>query len=118
MKAMIATMLLAISGVAAADTIDLGYTPGWGATHEYLNVANAYGLDIDIVIGGTAGVNLQGDLFTGPYFGSGVPFVVTDADGAQLTVTLNETSVRKCTKSGRGQTCHNVYTLIDGTISE
>lgn len=119
MKSIYGLLALAIAGIAHADTVELNRTVGFGATHEYLNVANAYGLDIDIVIGGTAGVNIEGDLFTGAYFGSGVPFVVTDSEGAQLTVVLNETSETRCTHSGRGAgACHKVYTLVSGTITE
>lgn len=94
-------------------------TLGFGATHEYLNVQNSVGIPLSIVIDANeAGVNVGGDVFTGTYLGSGVQFVVTDPDGAQLFVTLNETSARKCTGSGRGQNCHNVWTLVSGEIAE
>lgn len=41
-----------------------------------------------------------------------------DLNGEVALVTLTDTSRRVCTRSGRGQSCHSVWQLLSGTISQ
>ena len=137
MKSLICSLVL-ISGVAQAETVDLYTALGFGALHQYHDVDTSLcttvpcdpAVQVTIYISTLASVNVPppksiqlwfgSDLagaFTGPYYGSALPTVlVSAATGSQITVTLNETSRRVCTRSGRGQTCHEVWTLFSGVL--
>ena len=137
MKSFICSLLL-VSAVAQADTIDLYTALGFGALHQYHNVDTSLcttvpcdpANQVTVYISTLASVYIPppmsielwfgSDLagaFFGPYYGSGLPTVLTStATGNQITVTLNETSRRVCTSSGRGQNCHQVWTLLSGVV--
>jgi len=137
MKSLICSLLL-ISGVANADSIDLYTALGFGALHQYHNVDTSLcttvpcdpSVQVTIYISTLASVynpppmsiqlwfgsDLAGAYY-GPYYGSGMPTVLANkTTGGQITVTLNETSRRVCTSSGRGQNCHQVWTLFSGQV--
>jgi len=118
MKILIAVGMLAFAGAASAENIDLYTTGGWGALHQYHDVGNSANALLSIYIGvsGSASVYLDDDVFSGLYNGSGVRSVFTNGAGVQITLTINETSRRVCVLQGRGQYCHTVWTLLDGTL--
>lgn len=139
MRALVLFFLaLGVALVASADTVDLYTTGGWGALHQYHNVdtslcttvpcdpADQVTIYISTLPWYTSpppqsiqlwfGADLAHS-YTGPYYGSGVPTTLSGpVPLAQITVTLNETSRRVCTHSGRGQNCHEVWTLTSGSI--
>lgn len=117
MKSLLAVAMLAFAGLASAEQVDLYQTGGWGALHQYHDVANSANAAITIYIGvsGSAAVYMDGDVYMGTYNGSGIPSVFTSGRG-QITLTINETTRRACTYSGRGQHCSTIWTLVEGTL--
>jgi len=139
MKAFVIFLIaLGASFAARADTIDLFTALGFGALHQYHNVDTSLCTtvpcdpadQVTIYISTQAsytspppqriqlwfGSDLANSYF-GPYYGSGVPTtVIGPAPLAPITVTLNESSRRVCTSSGRGQNCHQVWTLLSGEL--
>jgi hypothetical protein len=118
MRTSILLSLLAFSAVASAESLDLYTTTGWGALHQYHDVGNSAGVPLAIYIGvsGSASVYLADDVYTGFYNGSGVASTFANEAGVQITLTLSETSRRVCVRQGRGQSCHLVWTLVEGTL--
>lgn len=108
-------------GTAGAETLTLGTTGGWGALHQYHDVPTGdQATTVTAYIGSTS-MSLWfndnvGDQFTGPYYGSGVGTVLTDPNGVQISLTIDERTRRACTYSGRGQHCSTIWTLVDGTL--
>lgn len=136
MKALLFAALLLVPLAAHSDTIDLQTSKGAGNVHQYHDVntslCNTSPCDpesqVTIYISVQASAtypppqNIQvwfdddvAHSYYGPYYGTGVPTTLSGASG-QVTVTLNETSQRVCTHSGRGQHCAQVWTLQSGTI--
>ncbi len=118
MRIPIILALLSFPAFATAETIDLYTTSGWGALHQYHDIANSADASVTIYIGvsGSASVYLDGDVFNGFYNGSGVASVFTNGTGAQVILTIDETSRRVCVYQGRGQRCSTIWTLQDGTL--
>jgi len=140
MRTLVIFLIALGAAVAArADTVDLYTALGFGALHQYHNVDTSLCTSVPcdpsdqvtIYISTQAwytspppqriqlwfGSDLANS-YSGPYYGSGIPTTLSGAYSplAQITVTLNETSRRVCTSSGRGQNCHQVWTLQDGTL--
>src|SRR5712672_549988 len=111
----------ALSGQARAETLTLDTTGGWGALHQYHNVPTSDPATTVTMYIGAKSMSLWfndnvSDQFTGPYYGSGVGTVLTDPNGVQIFLTIDERTRRACTYSGRGQHCSTIWTLVDGTL--
>lgn len=143
MKRFIFAMLAALCiapAMAQADTLELFATGGWGALHQYHNVPTNLCTQVPCEVEATVTIYIStlasvynppprsielwfgndlANAYFGPYYGSGVPTVLTNkTTGAQLTVTLDETSrTVKGGGSGRGgYASHTVWTLLDGEV--
>lgn len=108
-------------GTASAETLTLATTGGWGALHQYHDVQTSDPATAVTAYIGSTSMSLWfndnvGDQFTGPYYGSGVNTVLTDQNGVQISLTMDEQTRRVCTRSGRGQHCSTIWTLVDGTL--
>jgi hypothetical protein len=146
--------LLMLSGLAQASTvITLQPAGGWGALHQYHEVATSAMPDDPVTIylpqlvNYAGGVELWFDSETGNslygednwhWTGTFVPNSVANLDryfcsgplidrggfysqdckptGEHLTLQITETTRRVCNHSGRGQSCHTVWTLTGGQI--
>ena len=122
MKLLIA--LLALSGVASAEQIDIQTTAGFGCLHQYHDADTSLaGVTVTIYLPqlgeGSGSLSISDDtgLYTGAYAGNGLESILTDATtGLTVSMTLTETSYRKPIKSGRANYWCTKWTLQGGTI--
>ena len=126
MKRAIACIALASACAAHADTITLGLTGGAGALEQFYNVPNDAAISpLNIVISPqyqyatylTLGALTCNNVVNPPWGPGSAGGAMTCADGSHPTIQMDITSTRVCNHSGRGQSCHSLYTLLDGTIT-
>lgn len=131
LSAIFATLVLGASA-ACADTLTLSQTSGAGALHQYHNVAtDAPPTTVTIYVSTQASATnpppqtielwfdgfVAGNQFFGAYNNAGNQMVLTNPVTLQtIVVQLTETTAKVCTRSGRGQHCYTVWTLVGGTV--
>lgn len=116
-------------GAASAETLTLATTGGAGALHQYHGVPTDAPLTtVTIYVSQVGTINpsielwfdgfTAGNQFFGPYNNAGNQMVLTNPVTQQtIVVQLTETTAKVCTRSGRGQNCHTVWTLTGGTVT-
>lgn len=133
--------LLLSPGASAQSVVTLDPAGGFGALHQYHEVTTDATPDDPVTMylpqaGATGGMQLWFDSEVAPdgtflaywrgTFTTGLPATlqryacaggVCSPTGEQLSLQIVESTRRVCTKSGRGQTCHTLWTLLGGTIT-
>ena len=124
---MLLTLVLLAFGVVQADTIDLYTTAGSGCLHQYHNIDTSLGLATATIYapqlaGSVGGMSLSvvgnDEWFTGTFYGSGIPAVLTGSiSGNQITIIFTETWYRVLAGAGRARWWCYKWTLQAGLIT-
>lgn len=132
MKTLLAVAMLAFGGIASAETLQLQPKDGAGALHQYWSVpTDAPPTTVTIYVSTQASVFNPppqtvelwfngfdaGNQFFGAYSAGNQMVLTNPVTGQQIVLELTETSKRVCTRSGRGQNCHQVWSLLSGTVT-